>query len=150
MPRSLGLVLLGGAAGCCLPVPEVHRAAASVTVTMPADRVAACTWSSWTGPVDGCTDLAEGVPSGAGWDLGPLRDPVTVIFGEAPLMESVFVACQGEVPVGARWVPFVDHPEVVVVDGLAPPDPALRSRVTAEEAEALLTRVCSRDPALRR
>lgn len=131
-------------------MPEVHRAAATVTVTVPADRVAACTWSSWAGPDLGCRDLAEGVPTGAGFSVDRFADGVTLILGEAPLMESVFVACDGPTPVGAHWVTFVDRPATVALSAVEPPDPALRSHLSTAEADTLLQRICTGDPAVRR
>jgi hypothetical protein len=112
----LTLLLLSGC--CALPWPEVHRAATAVTAP-GADRVVACTWSRWGGEIpDECVDQVVVPTEGGAAQIPAFQDPFTFIFGEAPLMQTVFVGCEGDAATGAVFVPWDQQkPLEVSIDG---------------------------------
>lgn len=81
--------------GCLVPRVETHRPSLTVSVVAPeATRLAVCTWSSWSQPDAGCADQAVVPLDGAEVVLPAYTTgPPTLIFGEAPLMETLLVAC---------------------------------------------------------
>lgn len=83
------------AAACVLPVAEIYRAREPVFVDIPGDVVVrACTWSKWNAVTAGCANLAEGEREDAGpFTVKEFSNMVTVIYGEAPLMQTLYVAC---------------------------------------------------------
>lgn len=94
-------------AACCFPGEETYRGATTVHAPGFSGTVVACTWSHWGAP--DCEGRA--VVEGAGEFAMPAHTsggPFVVIFGEAPLMQSMFIACDQGRPVGARFIPWED------------------------------------------
>ena len=64
--------------------------------------VRACTWSKWNAVKEGCANLAEGEANDGGpFTVKEFSNMVTVIFGEAPLMQTLYVACVDKAPRGS-------------------------------------------------
>lgn len=88
---------------CVLPVREIYRAEVPVFAEAEA-RVLACTWSHWSATERGCADLVEGERERRGQlTVKEFSNAVTVIFGEAPLMQTLYVACAGAEPRGTAF-----------------------------------------------
>jgi len=124
--RRLTALALLWASGCCVPGGETYRPESRVVVhgAPAADRVVACTWSSWhsLGAPAPCDDVAVAEPAGSDWRVPWFGSRfVTVIFGEAPLMQTVYVACAAGSPIGATFIPWsavAPSPIVIDLDGL--------------------------------
>lgn len=109
--RRLTALALLWASGCCVPGGETYRPESRVVVhgEPAAERVVACTWSSWhsLGAPAPCDDVAVAEPAGSDWRVPWFGSRfVTVIFGEAPLMQTVYVACAAGSPIGATFIPW--------------------------------------------
>ncbi len=143
--------------GCCsVPWGETFRPEMLVTTAGAGavDRVVVCTWSSWRPLSPGCDDVAVGVSVGEGWRVPAWASHyVTVIAGEAPLDDSVVVACAGTTPLGATFLPWdVPRPDVwtitVPLDGLGGVDWSHDDN-RRDDAPALVTlapKLCAGDP----
>lgn len=84
----------------------------------------ACTWSSWhtLEAAESCEDRSDAVRVGADWQVPEFGTHyVTVIFGEAPLMQTMYVACRGAAPVGAAFALWEAPPTSAVSIALDPP-----------------------------
>lgn len=98
------MLLLALQACLPLPLPDIRRPATFLVFSgdAPADlRVEACTWSTRHSPLEGCENLASGMPAVDGigvpeWDAFPL-----VLRTESPMWGDIFVACEGDTPRGA-------------------------------------------------
>lgn len=112
------LVLLSA---CLLPVTEIYRAQEPVFVDIPGHvRVRACTWSKWSAVTAGCANIGEGEREDDGpFTVKEFSSPVTLIFGEAPLMHTLYVACVDSKPRGSTFYAWdTSMPiEVRIADG---------------------------------
>jgi hypothetical protein len=150
--RLTGLALLW-VSGCCVPGGETYRAESRVVThgASAADRVVACTWSSWhdLGAPYPCDDVANGVSEAGDWRVPWFGSRfVTVIFGEAPLMQTVYVACAAGSPIGATFIPWSavsPSPIVIDLDGLAGINWAESRGANDAMLAALAPRLCAGD-----
>lgn len=132
------------AAACVLPVSEIYRAQEPVFVDIPgAVSVRACTWSKWNAVAAGCANLAEGEREGDGpFTVKEFSNTVTVIFGEAPLMQTLYVACVDKAPRGSVLYAWdASFPiEVRIADGKH--DTVGEHALDAAERDALARGLC--------